>query len=355
MSAAAASFTPFSGYQPVPPMNGGFPFSDTSLTDEPDQAPSSFLDTIVGRHGGLRPVLAQVALVAPTDATVLLTGETGTGKEVIARAIHELSPRRNRNLVKVNCAAIPAGLLESELFGHEKGAFTGALMQKKGRFELADGGTLFLDEIGDIPLELQAKLLRVLQEQEFERLGSTRTIHVNVRIIAATHRNLAEMIREGKFREDLFYRLNVFPIAIPALRERREDIPLLVNYFVSKLSRQMGRQIRTILPRTMELLTNHPWKGNVRELANFIERAVVLSLGEELKIPAGELTVCHSSEITSISTFQQAERNAIIGALKASSGRIAGKGGAAERLGLRRTTLQNKMQKLNISRADHAA
>jgi formate hydrogenlyase transcriptional activator len=355
MSAAAVSFTPFVGYQPFPPMNGGFPLSDTSLTDEPDQAPSSFLDTIVGRQGGLRPVLAQVALVAPTDATVLVTGETGTGKEVIARAIHELSSRRNRNLVKVNCAAIPTGLLESELFGHERGAFTGALMQKKGRFELADGGTLFLDEIGDIPLELQAKLLRVLQEQEFERLGSTRTIHVNVRIVAATHRNLSEMIREGKFREDLFYRLNVFPVAIPALRERREDIPLLVDYFVSKLSRQMGRQITTILPRTMELLTNHPWRGNVRELANFIERAVVLSLGEELKVPAGELTVCHSQKITSISIFQQAERNAIVNALKASSGRIAGKGGAAERLGLRRTTLQNKMQKLNISRADHAA
>ena len=228
-------------------------------------------------------------------------------------------------------------------------------MQKKGRFELADGGTLFLDEIGDIPLELQAKLLRVLQEQEFERLGSTKTIHVNVRIVAATHRNLAEMIREGKFREDLFYRLNVFPVAIPALRERREDIPLLVNYFASKLSRQMGRQITTILPRTMELLTNHPWRGNVRELANLIERAVVLSQGEELKVPAGELTARFSSEIASISTFEQAERDAIVNALKASSGRIAGKGGAAERLGLRRTTLQNKMQKLNISRADHAA
>jgi len=355
MSAAAASFTPFSGYQPVPPMNGEFPLSHTSLTDEPDQAPTSVLDTIVGRHGGLRAVLSQVALVATTDATVLLTGETGTGKEVIARAIHELSPRRKRNLVKVNCAAIPAGLLESELFGHEKGAFTGALMQKKGRFELADGGTLFLDEIGDIPLELQAKLLRVLQEQEFERLGSTKTIHVNVRIVAATHRNLAEMIREGRFREDLFYRLNVFPIAIPPLRERREDIPLLVDYFVAKLSREMGRQIRRISPRSMDALTNHPWRGNVRELANFIERAVVLSLGEELRVPAGELTVCHSSEITSISTFQQAERSAIVNALKASSGRIAGKGGAAERLGLRRTTLQNKMQKLNISRADHAA
>jgi len=351
MSAAAASFTEFSGYQPIPPMNGGFTLSDVSLADEPDQAPTSFLDTIVGRHSGLRPVLAQVALVAPTDATVLICGETGTGKEVIARAIHELSPRRKRNLVKVNCAAIPAGLLESELFGHEKGAFTGALMQKKGRFELADGGTLFLDEIGDIPLELQAKLLRVLQEQEFERLGSTHTIRVNVRIIAATHRDLTAMIREGKFREDLFYRLNVFPVAIPALRERREDIPLMVNYFVSKLSRQMGRQIKTVPPRTMEALTNHSWKGNVRELANFLERAVVLSLGEELKVPAGELTACHSPEITSISTFQQAERTVIIDALKASSGRIAGKGGAAERLGLKRTTLQNKMHKLGIMRA----
>jgi formate hydrogenlyase transcriptional activator len=354
MSAAAASFTPFNRYQPIPPTSGAFPLADES-TDESEREKASFLDTIVGRHGGLRPVLAQVALVAPTDATVLLTGETGTGKEVIARSIHELSPRRNRNLVKVNCAAIPAGLLESELFGHEKGAFTGALMQKKGRFELADGGTLFLDEIGDIPLELQAKLLRVLQEQEFERLGSTHTIRVNVRIIAATHRDLVAMIREGKFREDLFYRLNVFPVAIPALRERREDIPLMVNHFVSKLSRQMGRQIKTIPARTMESLTNHPWRGNVRELANFIERAVVLSLGEELKIPAEELTACHSLQITSISTFEQAERNAIVNALRASSGRIAGRGGAAERLGLRRTTLQNKMQKLNISRADYAA
>jgi formate hydrogenlyase transcriptional activator len=350
MSAAAASFTEFSGYQPVPPMNGGFPLSDTSLRDEPNQAPTSFLNTIVGRDGGLRPVLAQVALVAPTDATVLICGETGTGKEVIAQAIHELSPRRKRNLVKVNCAAIPAGLLESELFGHERGAFTGALMQKKGRFELADGGTLFLDEIGDIPLELQAKLLRVLQEQEFERLGSTHTIRVNVRIIAATHRDLPAMIREGKFREDLFYRLNVFPVAIPALRERREDIPLMVNYFVSKLSRQMGRQIKTIPARTMESLTNHPWRGNVRELANFLERAVVLSLGEELKVPAGELTSCYPSEITSISTFQHAERTVIIDALKAAAGRIAGKGGAAERLGLKRTTLQNKMHKLGITR-----
>ena len=348
---AAASFTPFSGYQPVPPINGVFPLFDTAVTDEPDQAPTSFLDTIVGRHGGLRPVLAQVALVAPTDATVLICGETGTGKEVIARAIHELSPRRKRNLVKVNCAAIPVGLLESELFGHEKGAFTGALMQKKGRFELADGGTLFLDEIGDIPLELQAKLLRVLQEQEFERLGSTHTIRVNVRIIAATHRDLAAMIREGKFREDLFYRLNVFPVAIPALRERREDIPLLVDYFVAKLSREMGRQIKRISPRTMETLTNRPWRGNVRELANFLERAVVLSQGEQLEVPVGELIASDSPCIISISTFEQAERKVIVDALKAASGKIAGKGGAAERLGLKRTTLQNKMHRLQISRS----
>jgi len=350
MSAAAASFTQSNGYQPIPPVSGVFPPAGKSLMHESGQAQASFLDTIVGRHGGLRAVLSQVEIVAPTNATVLISGETGTGKELIARAIHELSPRHNRNLVKVNCAAIPGGLLESELFGHERGAFTGALMQKKGRFELADGGSLFLDEIGDIPLELQPKLLRALQEQEFERLGSCRTIHVNVRMVAATHRNLPEMIREGKFREDLFYRLNVFPIAILPLRERREDIPLLVNYFVSKLSREMGRQITTIPPHTMEVLTKYPWKGNVRELANFLERAVVLSQGEELKVPTGEFIASESPNITPMSTFRQAERNVIMDALKAASGRVAGKGGAAERLGLKRTTLQNKMQKLGISR-----
>src|SRR5208283_2044111 len=351
MSAAAPSFTHFNGYRAVPPTNGVFPLSDKSLMHGPEQAQVSFLDTIVGRHGGLRAVLSQVEIVAPTNATVLISGETGSGKELIARAIHELSPRHNRNLVKLNCAAIPAGLLESELFGHERGAFTGALMQKKGRFELADGGTLFLDEIGDIPLELQAKLLRAVQEQEFERLGSTQTIHVNVRIIAATHRDLRAMIREGNFREDLFYRLNVFPVAIPPLRERREDIPELVNYFVSKLSRKMGRQITTIPPSTMELLTNHPWRGNVRELANFIERAVVLSQGQELKVPTGEFITSQPPESSPISTFEQAERKVIMDALKAASGRIAGRGGAAERLGLKRTTLQNKMQKLRIARA----
>jgi len=351
MSAAAPSFTDFSGYPAVPAAKGVFPLSDESLRHEPKQSQACFLNTIVGRHGGLRAVLSQVEIVAPTNATVLISGETGTGKELIARAIHELSPRQNRNLVKLNCAAIPGGLLESELFGHERGAFTGALMQKKGRFELADRGSLFLDEIGDIPLELQPKLLRAVQEQEFERLGNANTIRVNVRMIAATHRDLATLIREGKFREDLFYRLNVFPIEIPPLRARREDIPLLVNYFVSKLSREMGRQIKTVPSRTMEVLTNHPWRGNVRELANFLERAVVLSQGEELKVPTGEFIASESPNITPISTFQQAERNVIIDALKAASGRVAGKGGAAERLGLKRTTLQNKMQKLGITRA----
>ncbi len=310
---------------------------------------------IIGQSAAMKKIFDAIETVGPTDATVLITGESGTGKELVARAIHAASPRRFNPMVTIHCGALTETLLESELFGHERGAFTGALMQKKGRFELADGGTLFLDEIGDIPLELQPKLLRAVQEQEFERLGSAHTIHVNVRMIAATHRNLPEMIREGKFREDLFYRLNVFPVAIPPLRERREDIPLLVNYFVSKLSQEMGRQIKTIPPRTMELLTNHPWRGNVRELANFIERAVVLSQSEELKIPAAEFIASESPEIASISTFEQAERNVILDALKAASGRIAGRGGAAERLGLKRTTLQNKMQKLSISRAAYSA
>jgi formate hydrogenlyase transcriptional activator len=346
---AASTFTHFSGYQPVPPIDGVFSVDDKSPMQNARQGQTSFLDTIVGRHGGLRAVLSQVAIVAPTDATVLISGETGTGKELVAKAIHELSPRHNRNLVKVNCAAIPAGLLESELFGHERGAFTGALMQKKGRFELADRGTLFLDEIGDIPLELQPKLLRAVQEQEFERLGSVNTIHVNVRMVAATHRNLSAMIQDGKFREDLFYRLNVFPIEIPALRERRDDIPLLVDYFVSKLSREMGKQINTIPSNAMEALTNHPWKGNVRELANFIERAVVLSQGEELNVPIGELAFSLPGR-SAAPSLEQAERDVITNALKAASGRIAGKGGAAERLGLKRTTLQNKMHKLGIIR-----
>ena len=312
-------------------------------------------DDIVGKSDALHKVLEQIAIVAPTDSTVLLHGETGTGKELIARAIHNLSSRRDRTFVRMNCAAIPSGLLESELFGHEKGAFTGALMQRRGRFELADHGSLFLDEIGDISLELQPKLLRAVQEQEFERLGCAKTIHVDVRIIAATHRDLAAMIREGKFREDLFYRLNVFPIEIPPLRERREDVPLLINYFVSKLSRQMGKKIKSIPKLAMEVLTNCPWKGNVRELANFLERAVILTRGDELEVPIAELSPTSEIGVASSSTssFRQAESSIIIDALRAASGRIAGKGGAAERLGLKRTTLQNKIRRLGIAKAHY--
>ena len=312
-------------------------------------------EDIIGKSAIFQQVLQQVSIVAPTDSTVLLHGETGTGKELVARAIHNLSSRRQRTFVRMNCAAIPSGLLESELFGHEKGAFTGAIIQKRGRFELADQGSLFLDEIGDISLELQPKLLRAVQEQEFERLGSAKTIQVNVRMIAATHRDLPAMIRDGHFREDLFYRLNVFPIEIPPLRERREDIPLLVNYFVSKLARRMRKEIKAIPRRAMDALTNNQWPGNVRELANFLERAVIITRGEELQVPLGELrttaagrTVATAAPVPS-STFAQAERDAIIAALKATSGRISGKDGAAERLGLKRTTLQNKMRRLGIS------
>src|SRR5215471_10256111 len=315
----------------------------------------SCFEDIVGSSPALQQVLQQVMIVAPTDSTVLLHGETGTGKELIARAIHNLSSRCDRPYVRMNCAALPSGLLESELFGHEKGAFTGALMQRKGRFELADGGSLFLDEIGDINLELQPKLLRAVQEQEFERLGSARTIEVNVRMIAATHRDLAAMIQGGRFREDLFYRLNVFPIEIPPLRERRDDIPLLVNYFVSTVSERMGKQIESISEHAMDVLTNHPWPGNVRELANFIERAVILSHGNELQVSTAELKASQSRVFAPASTFEQAERKVIIDALRAASGQISGRGGAAERLGLKRTTLQNKMRKLNINRAEYGS
>ena len=310
-------------------------------------------EDLVGKSPALRKVLDQVEIVAPTGSTVLLRGETGTGKELIARAIHSHSPRRDRTFVRLNCAAIPSGLVESELFGHEKGAFTGALMQKRGRFELADHGTLFLDEIGDISRELQPKLLRALQEHEFERLGSNKTIHVDVRLIAATHRDLSLMIRNNQFREDLFYRLNVFPIEIPSLRERREDIPLLVHYFVSRLSRLMQKRIKSIPKPAMDALTNSPWPGNVRELENFIERAVILTQGDELNVPMAELKKSAARNAAPVSTFQEAERQAIIEALKAASGKISGRGAAAERLGLKRTTLQNKMRRLNIAKADY--
>jgi DNA-binding NtrC family response regulator len=320
--------------------------------DSEEQFEYSFED-MVGKSNALRKVLQQVAIVAPTDSTVLLHGETGTGKELVARAVHNLSPRKGRNLVRLNCAAIPSGLVESELFGHERGAFTGALIQKRGRFELADQGTLFLDEIGDIGLDLQPKLLRALQEQEFERLGSTKTIRVNVRLVAATHRNLGVMIREGKFREDLFYRLNVFPIEVPPLRERREDIPLLVHHFVARFARQMEKQIGTVPARAMDALTNSPWPGNVRELENFLERCVILTRGDQLFVPVDELAGPGAVRSMPASTFHEAERQTIIDALRACSGRLAGRGGAAERLGLKRTTLQRKMGRLEISRSDY--
>jgi formate hydrogenlyase transcriptional activator len=324
---------------------------------ESETSAEDCFDGIVGRSRALQSVLEQVAIVAPTDSTVLLHGETGTGKELIAQAIHKLSSRRERTFVRMNCAAIPSGLLESELFGHEKGAFTGALMQRKGRFELADGGSLFLDEIGDISLELQPKLLRAVQEQEFERLGSARTIQVNVRMIAATHRDLAAMIRDQEFREDLFYRFNVFPIEIPPLRERREDIPLLVHFFVSRLSRRMQKCIRSIQKNAMETLVNADWPGNIRQLENFIERCVILTQGDELSVPHTLLKKSVSTVGTVVSptsSFRQAERQAIIDALKDASGKIAGNGGAAEALGLKRTTLQNKMRRLSIARRDYS-
>src|SRR6202008_3499885 len=312
-------------------------------------------EDIVGKSAALRNVLDQVAIVAPTGSTVLLHGETGTGKELFARAIHNLSPRRERTFVRLNCAAIPSGLVESELFGHEKGAFPGALMQKRGRFELADRGTLFLDEIGDISLELQPKLLRALQEREFERLGSTKTIEVDVRLIAATHRDLESMIQNNQFREDLFYRLRVFPIEIPPLRERREDIRLLVHFFVSRFSGRMQKRIRFVPKTEQETLVNCGMAGNIRDLENFIERCVILTQGDELNVPRGELRSAGRTVVRGVSTFEQAERQAIVDALKHTSGRIAGKSGAAERLGLKRTTLQNKMRRLGIPRTDYSA
>src|SRR5271155_5584766 len=307
---------------------------------------------IVGSNARLRAVLEDVQIVAPVDSTVLILGETGTGKELIARAIHDLSPRKNHAFVKVNCAAIPLGLLESELFGHERGAFTGAIAQKIGRFELANKGTLFLDEIGDIPLELQPKLLRVLQEQEFERLGSTRTQRVDVRLLAATNANLSQMVAEKKFRRDLYYRLNVFPIDVPPLRDRRDDIPLLVHYFANKYARRMGKQIESIPKETMDALSSYSWPGNIRELQNLMERAALLSTGPSLRVPLADiLTDPGLSAASGGNALEQAEREQILRALRESNWVVGGAHGAAARLGLKRTSLAYKMQKLGISRS----
>ncbi|HKF04879.1 MAG TPA: sigma 54-interacting transcriptional regulator [Candidatus Sulfotelmatobacter sp.] len=307
---------------------------------------------IIGANSGLKSVLDQVAVVAPTDSSVLILGETGTGKELIARAIHDLSRRRERTFVRLNCAAIPLGLLESELFGHEKGAFTGAITQKMGRFELANKGSLFLDEVGDIPLELQAKLLRVLQEQEFERLGSNRTHKVDVRIIAATHRDLAQMVKQQAFREDLYYRLKVFPISVPSLRHREQDIPQLVRHFATRYARKMNKKIETIPAETMDALVHYGWPGNVRELQNFVERAVILSRTPVLHAPLGELEPSQPNLQTRAAPGGvEAERDQIIQALDASKWVVGGPNGAAARLGLARTSLVYKMQKFGIRRA----
>jgi formate hydrogenlyase transcriptional activator len=307
----------------------------------------------VGNNPGLRAILAQVEIVSPADTTVLILGETGTGKELIARAIHRLSKRAERTFVKLNCAAIPTGLLESELFGHEKGAFTGAVARKAGRFELADGGTLFLDEVGDIPLDLQAKLLRVLQEQEFERLGGTKTIRVNVRLVAATNRDLSKMVEEGRFRNDLFYRLNVFPVRLPPLRERTDDIPALARYFLGEYSRKLNKHVNTIPDSALLAMSQYRWPGNVRELENLIERCVLLSPGPELRVPVNELAAAiRSSRNETVESFPQtlveAEREHIIAALKAAGGKVGGPNGAAARLGMKRTTLQSRIKKLGI-------
>jgi transcriptional regulator with GAF, ATPase, and Fis domain len=319
-------------------------------------------EEIIGKSPELRRVLGLVETVAPTDSTVLIFGETGTGKELIARAIHNLSPRHSKTFVKLNCAAIPTGLLESELFGHEKGAFTGAVAQRIGRLELANHGTLFLDEIGDIPLELQPKLLRVLQEHEFERLGSTRTLVTDVRLIAATNRNLEAMVEEQKFRSDLFFRLNVFPIHLPALRERPEDIPLLVRHFAEEFSRRMNRTIDTIPSETMNALCQYRWPGNIRELQNVIERAVILSSGPTLRVPIAEMqprpvAVPGSEDASATSTrrrpvrsiLAEVDRNQIIRALQEANGRVGGPDGAAARLGLKRTTFITRMKKLGVN------
>jgi formate hydrogenlyase transcriptional activator len=315
---------------------------------------------LIGASSGLRNVYDSVRQVARTGSTVLILGESGTGKEVVAKTIHEQSQRSSGPFVKVNCAAMPGGLIESELFGHERGAYTGALTQTMGRFQLAHQGTLFLDEVGDLPLELQPKLLRVLQEQEFERLGSARTIRVDVRVIAATNQNLAQMVQERRFRADLYYRLNVFPIALPPLRDRPQDIPMLVQYFVSALAQRMRKEINHIPSEVMEVLKLHDWPGNVRELQNVLERAVIMCEGPELRLPSGELKhMVKTSTPAAAQTLAEAERGHILQVLRQASWVVGGRDGAAARLGLPRTTLIYRMRKLGIDQANitpmHAA
>jgi formate hydrogenlyase transcriptional activator len=311
-------------------------------------------EEIVGQSRALSEVLDLVEMVAPSDSTVLLLGETGTGKELIARAIHDHSCRKNHTFVKVNCAAIPSGLLESELFGHERGAFTGALEQRAGRIELADQGSLFLDEIGDIPLELQPKLLRVLQEREYERLGSTRTKQVNVRVVAATHHNLEEMILQKQFRSDLYYRLNVFPITIPPLRERAEDIPMLVRHFVRQFAQRMNKTVEAISPETMEALIRYPWPGNIRELQNIIERSVVIYEKGRLSVKKSWLCrdylPCEAPARSSSGSFAMGDREMIGAALAETRGRVSGPSGAAVRLGIPPSTLESRIRSMNINK-----
>jgi formate hydrogenlyase transcriptional activator len=312
---------------------------------------------IIGNSRALKRVLKQIETVAPTDSTVLILGETGTGKERLARAVHDLSPRRGRPFVRITCASVPAGLLESELFGHEKGAFTGAIAQRIGRFELAHQGTLFLDEVGEIPLELQSKLLRVLQEKQFERLGNSRTMTSDVRIVAATNRDLNKLVASGQFRSDLFYRLSVFPVMVPPLRDRAEDIPLLVHFFLARFAKRMGKGIEVVPPETMQALCRYSWPGNVRELEHVVERAVILSPGPELRIPLTELESvgagnAQDAKRQTSSTLEEIERGHILNVLRETKGKIGGAGGAAERLGMNRTTLNSRMQKLGISRKD---
>ncbi|MFZ0520222.1 MAG: sigma 54-interacting transcriptional regulator [Candidatus Acidiferrales bacterium] len=327
-----------------------------NLIEKPAKRETNF-EGIVGRSAALRRALHLVETVATGDSTVLLLGETGTGKELIARAIHGNSPRAGRPFTKLNCAAIPTGLLESELFGHERGSFTGAVAQKIGRLELAHQGSLFLDEIGDIPLELQPKLLRVLQEREFERLGSTRTQKVDVRIVAATHRDLEEMILEKQFRSDLYYRLNVFPIHVPPLRERPEDIPLLAQHFVQQASRRTHKAIDTIPSETMEALIRHRWPGNIRELENVIERAVILTQGPVLRLSQRDLNtrIAPGQNMERYRTLEEVERNHILATLKETRWVLSGPNGAASRLGLNRSTLYFRMKKLGIYRSLNAS